>query len=306
MHETQLENVDLNLLPALSALLDEQQISRAAERSGLSQSAMSRALQRLRRALGDDLLVRVPGGYRLTARAERVREQLRAVVPQLNEIFTAEAFDPAAAALSLQVSGSDYALATLGLELSRLIVAQSPQSTLRFRPWHEGIFDELALGAVDVAFFGAQAPAGLRSRELFRDRFVCVVADDHPLADRTALSLPEYLQCRHLAIDITDGRQPAVDHALAARGTPRDVALIVPFHAVAPRALPGTMLVLTFPERLAGHFVDTSKTRILEAPPEIETMTYRMAWHPRVDTDPAHRWLRDSVQAAAAVMVAPD
>ena len=81
MHETQLENVDLNLLPALSALLDEQQISRAAERSGLSQSAMSRALQRLRRALGDDLLVRVPGGYRLTARAERVREQLRAVVP---------------------------------------------------------------------------------------------------------------------------------------------------------------------------------------------------------------------------------
>jgi DNA-binding transcriptional LysR family regulator len=199
--------VDLNLLPALSALLDEQQISPAAERTGLSQSAMSRALQRLRRALGDDLLVRVPGGYRLTARAERVREQLRAVVPQLNEIFTAEAFDPAAAALSLQVSGSDYALATLGLELSRLIVAQSPQSTLRFRPWHEGIFDELALGAVDMAFFGAQAPAQLRSRELFSDRFVCVVADDHPLADRAGLSLAEYLQCRHLAIDIADGRQ---------------------------------------------------------------------------------------------------
>jgi DNA-binding transcriptional LysR family regulator len=163
---------------------------------------------------------RLPVCCRRASRSLALLSQLRAVVPQLNEIFTAEVFDPATAALSIQVSGSDYALATLGLELSRLIVAQSPQSTLRFRPWHEGAFGELTLGAVDVAFFGAQAPAGLRSRELFSDRFVCVVADDHPLADRTALTLPEYLRCRHLAIDITDGRQPAIDHALAARGTP--------------------------------------------------------------------------------------
>jgi DNA-binding transcriptional LysR family regulator len=132
-----------------------------------------------------------------------------------------------------------------------------------------------------------------------------VMAAPTPAMVPVAITSPGSRQCRHLAIDIADGRQPAIDHALAARGTPRDVALIMPFHAVAPRTLPGTELVLTFPERLAGHFVDTSKTRILEAPPEIETMTYRLAWHPRVDPDPAHRWLRDSVQAAARAMAAP-
>ena len=93
-----------------------------------------------------------------------------------------------------------------------------------------------------------------------------VMAAPTPAMVPVAITSPGSRQCRHLAIDIADGRQPAIDHALAARGTPRDVALIMPFHAVAPRTLPGTELVLTFPERLAGHFVDTSKTRILEAP----------------------------------------
>jgi DNA-binding transcriptional LysR family regulator len=300
MHRAHLENVDLNLLPALSALLEERNISRAAERVALSQSAMSRALQRLRRVLGDDLLVRVAGGYRLTPRAERVRDQLATLVPQLDELFSGEVFDPASLSRTIRLTGSDYAAAVVGPGLVRRVAEQAPRSTVRFVAWHPAVFDDLARGDLDLAFFGAQPPAPLRTEELFTDRFVCVVADDHPLAGREALTLDDYLGCRHVTIDVADGTQPAIDRVLAARGTPRDVASILPFHAVAPLMLHGTALVVTLPTKLMpGH----DGLRVLTAPPEIGTLSYRMAWHPRAESDPGHRWLRDvirnSAQAAA-------
>jgi DNA-binding transcriptional LysR family regulator len=296
MHRAHLENVDLNLLPALVALLEERNISRAAERIALSQSAMSRALQRLRRVLGDDLLVRVAGGYRLTPRAERVRDQLAALVPQLDELFSGEVFDASSLRRTIQLTGSDYAAAVIGPDLVRRVAEQAPRSTVRFVAWHPGVFDDLARGDLDLAFFGAQPPPPLRTEELFTDRFVCVVADDHPRAGQEALSLDDYLGCRHVAIDVADGTQPAIDRVLAARGTPRDVASILPFHAVAPLMLPGTALVVTLPEKLLpGH----DRLRVLTAPPEIETMSYRMAWHPRSDSDPGHRWLREVIRSSA-------
>lgn len=299
MHETQLSKIDLNLLPALTALLGERHVSRAADRIGLSQSAMSRSLHRLRRALGDDVLVRVRGGYRLTPRAERIEEQLSSLMPQLSAVFIDEEFDPSTACQTIQVSGSDYAVAVIGLKLSQLVVIQSPLSSVRFCPIHQGVLDEMAGGdGADLAFFGAPTPAGLHSRELFRDRFVCLVAADHPLAGRTGLDLTEYLRYRHLTIDIADGRQPAIDDRLAAAGTARDVASTMPFHAMAPQALPGTQLLLTYPARLVDAYVNTTELRVLDAPAEIDTMVYRMAWHPRMDADPAHRWLRETVRTA--------
>lgn len=299
MHRTHLEGVDLNLLPALAALLDERHISRAAERTGLSQSAMSRALQRLRRVLGDDLLVRDAGGYRLTPRAERLRDQVGAVVPRLGEIFLGERFDPAAVSHDIEIGGSDYTVAVLGIPLTRRLLAESPRSSVRFRAWHESSFQDLGLGGLNLIFFGAQVPAPLHSMAVLEDRFVCVLPTGHPLAGATAVDLPSYLACRHMAIDITDGAQPAVDRILAGYGTPRDVGAAIPFHAIAPHALLGTDLVLTYPERLVGLFAGLPGLTVVPAPPEIGAMTYRMAWHPRLDSDPAHRWLRDAVRDVA-------
>jgi DNA-binding transcriptional LysR family regulator len=305
MHHAQLENVDLNLLPALLALVEERNISRAAERIGLSQSATSRALQRLRRVLGDDLLVRTARGYRLTPRAERAREQLGSLFPQLDELFFGAAFDPAGLRRTIRVAGSDYATAVVGPGLIRRIGEQAPRATVRFVSWHGDVFDDLGRGDLDLAFFGAQPPGPLHTEELFTDRFVCVVAADHPLAGREALSLDDYLGCRHVVVDVTGGRQPAIDRVLAARGTPRDIASILPFHAVAPQALPGTALVVTLPERLLPSVGGRERLRVLTAPPEIETLSYRMAWHPRVDSDPGHRWLREVVRADSGIAPPP-
>jgi DNA-binding transcriptional LysR family regulator len=293
-----IENVDLNLLPPLIALLDEKQVSRAAQRVGLSQPAMSRALQRLRRALDDELLVRTADGYRLTPRAERIRAQLAAIVPRLNSLFAGDDFDPRETAQTFQLAGTDYAVNVFGPRLFQRIFSQSPHSTVRFHPWHDGVFAEIDRGDLDLVFFGAKAPAHLSSEQLFTDTFVCLLAPEHPLAQHPALDLKQYLQCQHLIIDTEKGEQPAVDRVLKRLGTPRTAALTVPFHALAPATLTGTRLVATMPSRLVTGLVDDSQVRVLQAPPEIDTMSYYMAWHPRLDGDRGHSWLRDNVRAS--------
>ena len=128
MHQTHIAGVDLNLLPALAALLEERHVSRAATRVGLSQPAMSRALQRLRRIFDDALLVSGPDGYTLTQRAERVHSRLAAVLSELDALFGAEDFDPMTAQESYRLELSDYSVAAFGADLARTIRAESPGS----------------------------------------------------------------------------------------------------------------------------------------------------------------------------------
>src|SRR5579875_3697359 len=146
MRTAHIETVDLNLLPALIALLEERHVSRAAQRVQLSQPAMSRALQRLRRALDDELLVRGPDGYVLTPRAERIQAQLAAIVPRLETMLTGERFDPREAEAVFRLAGTDYAVTTLGPALFRQLFAAAPRSALRFQLVDDRVFDELDRG----------------------------------------------------------------------------------------------------------------------------------------------------------------
>ncbi|OLT06574.1 LysR family transcriptional regulator [Pseudonocardia sp. CNS-004] len=298
MHDKHLAQVDLNLLPALVALLEERHVSRAAERVNLSQPAMSRALQRLRHALADELLIRGAGGYILTRRAERLQSQLDDLLPQLSSLFTTEAFDPSEAEQPFRLAGTDYAVNTFGPALFRRILAASPHSTLRFDRWHDGVLDDVERGAIDLVFFGVGSPPSLRSEILFEDRFVCLVSSDHPLAAKESLTLSEYLQCAHVLVAVENGEQPAIDQRLRALGTSRAAVLTVPYHTTALYAIDGTHLVATLPARLVRSSAAAEGRRVLTAPQEITTMTYSMSWHRRLDHDPAHRWLRETIRAA--------
>lgn len=296
MRTTHIDQVDLNLLPALAALLEEQHVSRAADRVRLSQPAMSRALQRLRRHFGDELLVRGPDGYSLTPRAERLHDQLTTAVTHLEQLFANETFDPATAAQSFRLAVSDYTVATFGPELVRTVLAESPNSTVSCEVLDEHGFDKLDAGTLDLAIYGRVAPERYCSQLLFNDRFVCVVAAEHPLADQASVSLSTYLRWPHLAIDI--GR-PWIDRALEALGGKRRVAVSMPYFALAPSILPGTDLVLTLPARVAHKNADPAQTRILPAPREFTELEFYAVWHPRFDQDPSHSWLREVVRTAA-------
>jgi DNA-binding transcriptional LysR family regulator len=294
---THLEGVDLNLLPPLAALLEERHVTRAADRSGLSQPGMSRALARLRRALDDQLLVRDGTGYVLTPRAERIQRQLAGLMPRLETLFAAEVFDPATAEENYRIATTDYPLLLFFPQAAREINKLSPHSTLRVEPYRSEVFDDMEHGTLDLTFYGAAPPAAFRHEVLFEDRCVCVMAADHALAKRKRLTLDEYLRCSHLMIDIIDGRQPVIDNRLWELGLVRRGALTLPLFVGAPAALPESNLVATLTERLMDRYRDDPAIAIVRAPVELEPMEYFMVWHPRLDHDPAQQWLRDTIRA---------
>jgi DNA-binding transcriptional LysR family regulator len=210
MPMTHLEGLDLNLLPPLAALLEERHVTRAAERSGLSQPAMSRTLARLRQLLDDQLLVRAGSGYVLTPRAERIQPQLAGLMPQLETLFAAVAFDPATAEEHYRLAATDYALLLFLHRVARELNKFSPHSALRIESPGDAVFDDVLHGRLDLSFYVAAPPAAFSRELLFEDICVCVMSSDHPLAKRERLTLDEYVRCSHLVIDIIDGEQPLI------------------------------------------------------------------------------------------------
>ena len=295
---TQLQRVDLNLLVALAALLEERHVSRAADRIGLSQPATSRALQRLRRTLDDELLVRTRTGYELTPRAERIQRELAGILPRLEVLFGTEGFDPKAATDSFRLMGTDFTTSVLGPGLSRRLFQAAPRASMTFKQWHDGVFTDVSHGLVDLAFVAVSADPELRSELLFEERFVCLMAAANPLADRGTLTLDEFLGAAHVMVDVLQGEQSAVDRRLTELGQHRTAALSVPYHTAAVLAVPGTQLMATLPTRLVST-LDSKGLRVVKAPPEVEPMPYLMIWHPRLDDDPAQRWLRGLVRVTA-------
>jgi DNA-binding transcriptional LysR family regulator len=301
---THLRGIDLNLLPALAALLEERQVTRAAERSGLSQPAMSRALARLRRLLDDQLLVRGRSGYVLTPRGERIQRQLADLMPQIETLFAAELFDPATAEEHYRLAATDYALLLFLHQVAREVNRLSPRSTLRIESPGDAVFDDMLHGRVDLSFYVSALPAPFRQQLLFEDICVCVMSADNPLARRKRLRLDDYLRCSHLVIDIIDGEQPLIADRLKGLGVARRAAVTVPLNLAALAALPGTNLVATLNRRLVKRYANDAALAVVAAPIELEPFQYFMFWHPRLDHDRAQQWLRDTIRSVAAATLA--
>ena len=299
MRTTQLQRVDLNLLVALAALLEERHVSRAADRIGLSQPATSRALQRLRHTLDDELLVRTGNGYELTPRAERIQRELAGILPRLEILFGTEEFDPATATDSFRLMGTDYMTSVLGPGLFRRMFVSAPGTSMILKTWHNGVFDDVSHGLVDLAFAGVSVNPTLRSELLFEERFACLMDPANPLATKTRLTLKEFLAAKHVVVNVLQGEQSAVDRRLTEHGEHRTAALTVPYHTAAVQAIPETALVATIPWRMVST-LDKRRYTTVKAPAEVEIMPYLMSWHPRLDDDPAQRWLRDLVRIVAA------
>lgn len=300
MRGVHVEQVDLNLVPALAALLDERHVSRAAQRMQLTQPAMSRVLARLRRQFSDDLLVRSAEGYRLTPRAKELHARLRDVIPDLEQLFARDDFDPATSRHDFRLVGTDYAVLTFGPALFGYLLRHSPGSSLCFENWGQTTFSAVEDGAVDLVFYGgAEGPAHLRRELLFTDTFLCVMSADHPLAGQYRVPMSDYLTWPHLVVSVDAGRQPAVDDPLARLGTSRRAGLTLPFHAAAATSVAGTNLIATVPKHLLATGAPAG-TVLAAAPAEVETLEYAMLWSPRVTNDPAHGWLRQAVRATCA------
>jgi DNA-binding transcriptional LysR family regulator len=296
-----IEGVDLNLLGPLAALLEERHVSRAAERQHMSQPAMSRALRELRAVFDDELLVRSAGAYQLTPRAERLQRELAETLPRLQSLFSIEPFDPRNAGHTFRLASSDFLLSVIAPPLLHQALAQSPGSTFRFDGWSDTVYLDVQRGALDIVFTATgAAPPPLRAEPLFEDSYSCLLCAEHPLARAGEPTLDAYLECDHVIINIAEARQGTLDIRLGALGRPRRANVTVPYHALAAAVVQQTNLVATLPNRLLEAFTIPTSLFVIPTPAEIAPISFSMAWHPRLDNDPAQRWLRETIRSATS------
>lgn len=287
---------DLNLLVTLDALLAEGSVARAARRLRLSPSAMSRSLARLRDTLGDPLLVRAGRSLVPTPRARELREPVARLVQEAAAALRPGAqLDLARLRRTFTLRTSDGFVENFGPELLRRVAREAPGVRLRFVPKLDRDSTALREGAVDLetGVAGRETGPELRMHALFRDRFIGVVRRGHPLA-RGRLTPARYAAASHVLVSRRSSDRGLVDAALAGHGLERDLAAVVSGFATALALVRRSDLIATVPERHTQALREGLTT--LELPIALPPLTVALFWHPRLDADAAHRWLRACVR----------
>lgn len=307
MHEMHLGAFDLNLLVALDALLGERNVTRAASRLGITQSAASHALARLRLLTGDELLVRAHGGMVPTVRAEGMAAPVRrALEDALRVLMPSTAFEPRTASLRFFIGTSDYAELVLLPRVVARLAKEAPGIDLRVVVAADEPSVLLASNAIDLAISPLRPVddrAGVYARKLFDERFVCVVRKDHPFAGKK-LTLARFAAASHALISPRGAEGGFVDDALARKGMRRRVAVALPHFLAAPHIVAASDLVLTVAARVAAVLAGPLGLALLTPPAELglEGFTVSASWHERTHQDPARRWVRDLIAEEAAAI----
>lgn len=299
---------DLNLLFTLDALLAEGNVTRAAQRLHLSPSAMSRALARLRETTGDPLLVRAGRGLVATPRALELREQVSRLLQEAHAVLRpVEQLDLKRLVRSFTLRTSDGFVETFGPTLIARISQEAPGVQLRFVHKPDKDSTPLRDGTVDLetGVVGQTTAPELLTQALFRDRFIGVVRQDHPLT-RGAITPALYAAGRHIGVSRRgqDKGPQQIEHALHTLGLQRQQVAIVGGFASALALTRGDDLIATVPERHTA----TLRTGLhsFALPLVLAPITVSMLWHPRLDADPAHRWLRTCLREICAEPAAND
>jgi DNA-binding transcriptional LysR family regulator len=301
MHAMRLEKlrqVDLNLLITFAAVAEEKSVTAAASRLSLSQPAVSRALQRARSMFQDDLLVRSPNGFELTLRGRKILEELYSLLPKVEQLVTPNIFDPARERSTFRVSGPDNVCTVVLPQLCRRYANGRFLVQFDFIPWQIGATELLEHGKLDLALHidDGLLPSHLLSERLYREDWICAVARDSPFGD--SLSLQQYLAADHITVSTLAGSQTIPDKQLAALGVKRNSRVRMPYFGVAIQCLAGTKLVLTLTTGMRSVVQGNRKLRLVKAPRELQAFHFLMAWHPRLNSDPRHVWLREVIRSA--------
>jgi DNA-binding transcriptional LysR family regulator len=297
---------DFNLLIALDVLLAEGNVARAARRLGLSASAMSRALARLREVTGDPLLVRAGRGLAPTPRALELRARTGALVEEAKTVLgPAAPLDLGKLERTFTLRTSDGFVENFGPALVARVAAEAPGVRLHFVPKQDKDSAPLRDGSVDLetGVVGHAASPELRTRILFEDRFIGVVRTGHALGEGE-VTPARYAAAAHVLVTRRGRGRSAVDEALATLGLERRIAASVAGFAAALALARGTDLVATVPERHTGRLREGLHGFAL--PFALPGIAVSMLWHPRMDADQAHRWLRGLMLELSAASASPE
>jgi DNA-binding transcriptional LysR family regulator len=289
--------LDLNLLTALDALLEEGSVAGAAARLYLSAPAMSRALGRIRRITGDQILVRTGRAMTLTPRALALRAEVHTLVQHAHIVLAPEkALDLATLKRTFTLQGHDALTMTLGPHLIAAIQAEAPHVTLRLLPEAAIDTNDLRKGQIDLEVGSAEPTLpDLRGETIGYAHYVVALRQEHPLLEEK-LTLERFAQVQQIVVSRRGRLHNLFDDTLAAHGVHRHVVASAPTCAAAFHCVRQSDLVVIVPRHLCGPGTDAPDLRTLPLPLEVPPIAINQMWHCRYDNDQAHAWLRDRVR----------
>lgn len=306
MESMRYQRIDLNLLIALEALLSECNVTRAAERVHITQSAMSGVLSRLRDYFGDPLLVPVGRTMQLTARAEALLQPVRDILLKVDSTLGVRPeFDAATEARHFTVVASDYLSHVLLAEVLRRVAVTGPGLTFDFRPAGPSMMQDLDKGRIDFLI----TPAHLTIPEhpqavLFEDTYQVIACRQHPDLQQ-GITLEQFQSLGHVVYQNEQGHNPWFEQWYANQhGHTRRVEVVTHAFALLPRFIVGTRRIATVQTRLAMQFEQSMPVRLLAPPLDTPRLTEVLQWHRYRDDDPGVQWVRDQIVEVAQQMPA--
>ena len=291
-------SLDLNLLVALDALLQEESVSRGGQKIGLSQPAMSHALGKLRDLLGDPLLVRTGGRMTLTLRAQSMKHAVQDALERVHEVFVSDSFVPASSTRTFRIFMSDYASNLLLPSLSKAVQQSAPRVRIEVHPWRGIPADSQERGRIPDAVVACQTRdvPGFYRQRLFADRDVCVMRAGHRLY-RKSLHLKTFLEAAHVAVAAMEFSADPVDTWLQELGHPRYVVVTVPHYIEALHLVAETELIAVIPERLVRAYASKLKLVTKAVPLDVGTFDEYLLHSARTHADLGCSWLRQMIKS---------
>jgi DNA-binding transcriptional LysR family regulator len=300
MREVHLAGLDLNLLPALEALLKRRNVTEAARDVGLSQPAMSRALSRLREVLGDPLLVRAGSGYALSPRGQQLSAQLITALDYVKAVFRDPGFDPAKTERVIRIAGIDTHTLLLAPPLMARLAEEAPGIDIRFVGYNPNIIAQMETGEIDLAFATSTTPLppGALTETHARDRLALVLRKGHPMAKR-AWTPEDYARVNHVGISIFGDSGSDLDAQLARLGVKRRIALVTPHFIAALAAVSQTDMATTLSRVFARRFADQYGLVLKEPPLPNLDLELTLVWSAVRAADPVLAWVRTVIKEIA-------
>ncbi|WP_159657438.1 LysR family transcriptional regulator [Vibrio atypicus] len=305
MNLEKLVRIDLNLLVCLKVLIEELNVTRAAHRLCLSQSAVSKNLAKLRTQFDDPLFVRHAHGLKPTPKALFLRPKLDILINQLEQITQPEEFKPQTSSYRFQIAAVESVYPLILPHFLPAIFSQAPDVTISTHAWSDTTFKMLQRGELDLGITGKDIdindakltmlpPNDICEHEIYRDSQMCLLRSDHP-ALNGAWNLDNYLSFRHVQVRCDGNERWLLDYRLADIGKERDIAITVPDFNSAASLCSYTDFIFTAP----SHFVKLASKQlnltVLPLPIEFPPMAYTLFWHRDRENDPALTWLRQII-----------
>ncbi|WP_336333217.1 LysR substrate-binding domain-containing protein [Pseudomonas putida] len=298
---------DLNLLPVFLTLMEERNVTRAAQRLGMTQPALSNALGRLRDLLQDPLFIRERYGMQPTEKAEALLPGIAAAIAHLDELVLGQqGFDPSKAQRLFTLALSSYVEFVLVPGLTARLRERAPGIRLRMMPFGTDLAETGVISGTTTMVLGriTEPPDNLVVQPLMEDGLACVVRADHPRVGKR-ISRQQYEQLLHVSVLPAGRLRAGLFQALEQQGLKREVAVSVTHFLAVPELIAATDYCATLPRLICQYLARDPRLKVLPAPVDLGTFPVEMAWHVRYRHDPAHQWLRELIVEVARETALP-